>query len=114
MAHRSTSNIGLGARLPDSLPNRRYWPLSIVAASVMNFEQTRPNTSPQILGLLIRWGTMANPKNEKRKQYAHYAAHCMYLGTAATDPDARAIQREMAAEWLKLADAILHPMARVE
>ena len=53
---------------------------------------------------------MAIPKNEKRKQYAHYAAHCMYLVTAATDPDARTISREMAAEWLKLADAILHPM----
>jgi hypothetical protein len=85
-----------------------------VPASVINFEQTRPNTSPQILGVLIRWGTMANPKNEKRKQYAHYAAHCMYLVTAATDPDARAIQREMAAEWLKLADAILHPMVPAE
>jgi hypothetical protein len=57
---------------------------------------------------------MANPKNEKHKRYAHYAAHCMYLVTAAADPDARAIQREMAAEWLKLADAILHPMVPAE
>jgi hypothetical protein len=57
---------------------------------------------------------MAIPKNEKRKQYAHYAAHCMYLVTAATDPDARTISREMAAEWLKLADAILHPMVPAE
>ena len=57
---------------------------------------------------------MANPKNEKCKQYAHYAAHCMYLVTAATDPDARTISREMAAEWLKLADAILHPMVPAE
>jgi hypothetical protein len=87
-----------------------------VAAKVINFEQSRPNTSPQIRRLLIRLGdgTMANPKNEKRKQYAHYAAHCMYLVTAATDPDARAIQREMAAEWLKLAEAVLHPMVRAE
>jgi hypothetical protein len=38
----------------------------------------------------------------------------MYLVTAATDPDARTIQREMAAEWLKLADAILHPMVAAE
>jgi hypothetical protein len=76
---------------------------------VVNFEQTHPDNSPQIPGLLIRWGTMANPKNEKFKQYAHYAAHCMYLVTAATDPDARAIQREMAAEWLKLADAVREP-----
>ena len=77
---------------------------------VVNFEQTHPNNSPQIPGLLISLGgTMANPKNEKFKQYAHYAAHCMYLVTAATDPDARAIQREMAAEWLKLADAVREP-----
>lgn len=53
---------------------------------------------------------MANPNNEKRKQYALYAAHCMYLVTAATDPDACTIQREMAAEWIKLADAILQPL----
>jgi hypothetical protein len=33
----------------------------------------------------------------------------MYLVTAATDPDARALQREMAAEWLKLADAVREP-----
>jgi hypothetical protein len=81
---------------------------------VINFEQSRPNDLTQIRGLLIRWGTMANPKNEKRKQYAHYAAHCLYRVTAAADPDARAIQREMAAEWLKLADAILHPMVPAE
>jgi hypothetical protein len=52
---------------------------------------------------------MAIPKNERHKRYAHYAAHCLYLVTAATDPDARAIQREMAAEWLNLADDVLHP-----
>jgi hypothetical protein len=74
---------------------------------VVNFEQTHPNNLPQIPRLLIRsGGIMAIPKNEKRKQYAHYAAHCMYLVTVAVDPDARAIQREMAAEWLKLADDV--------
>jgi hypothetical protein len=57
---------------------------------------------------------MAISKNEKRKQYAHYAAHCTYLETAATDPDARTISREMATEWLKLADAILRPMVPAE
>ena len=82
---------------------------------MVNFDQTHPDNSPQIPGLLIRLGgTMANPTNEKRKQYAHYAAHCMYLVTAATDPDARAIQHEMAVEWLKLADAIFHPMVLAE
>jgi hypothetical protein len=53
---------------------------------------------------------MAIPTNDKPKDYAHYAAHCLYLETAAADPDSRAIQREMAAEWLKLADAIRYPL----
>jgi len=53
---------------------------------------------------------MAIPADEKQKDYAHYAAHCLYLMNAATDPDSRSIQREMAAEWLKLADAIRHPL----
>jgi hypothetical protein len=33
---------------------------------------------------------------------------------AASDQEYRAIQREMAAEWLKLADAILRPPAPVK
>ena len=52
---------------------------------------------------------MANPIDDRYKDYAHYAAHCLYLVTAATDPDSRAIQREMAAEWLKLAAEIRDP-----
>ena len=53
---------------------------------------------------------MAIQAEEKHKDYAHYAAHCLYLMNAATDPDSRSIQREMATEWLKLADAIRHPL----
>lgn len=53
---------------------------------------------------------MAIPATDKHKEYAHYAAHCTYLMTAASDPDSHAIQREMAAEWLKLADAIRYPL----
>ena len=49
---------------------------------------------------------MATSSNEKYKDYTHYAAHCLYLETAASDPDSRAIQREMATEWLKLANAV--------
>jgi hypothetical protein len=30
--------------------------------------------------------------------------------TTTKDQEARAINREMAAEWLKLADAIVHPL----
>jgi hypothetical protein len=54
------------------------------------------------------------PKNDKRREYAQYAAHCLDMVTAAKDQDARVIQREMAAEWLKLADAVLHPLKRME
>jgi hypothetical protein len=54
---------------------------------------------------------MAIPVTDKHVDYAHYAAHCLYLMSAAADPDSRAIQREMAAEWLKLADAVRNPLA---
>jgi len=53
---------------------------------------------------------MAIPKNDKHKDYARYAAHCLDMVTTTRDQDNRAIQREMAAEWLKLADAIIHPL----
>jgi hypothetical protein len=57
---------------------------------------------------------MARPKNEKRKVYAHYAAHCLHMVTVAEDQDSRTIQREMAAEWLKLADDLQHPLKRTQ
>jgi hypothetical protein len=53
---------------------------------------------------------MAKPKNDKHKDYARYAAHCLDMITTTKDQEARAINREMAAEWLKLADAIAHPL----
>jgi hypothetical protein len=34
--------------------------------------------------------------------------------TTTKDQEARSINREMAAEWLKLADAILHPLKPVK
>jgi hypothetical protein len=53
---------------------------------------------------------MAVPKNDKHKEYARYAAHCLKIVPAIPDQDYRVIQREMAAEWLKLADVIRHPL----
>jgi hypothetical protein len=50
---------------------------------------------------------MAIPNNDKHKQYANYAAHCLTMGIAADDPVTRDIQRKMALEWLTLADAVL-------
>jgi hypothetical protein len=52
---------------------------------------------------------MAIPKNDKHKEYARYAAHCLTMVNAARDSETRTVQREMAAEWLRLADAIRHP-----
>jgi hypothetical protein len=51
---------------------------------------------------------MATPNNDKHRQYANYAAHCLTMLATAGEADARDIQREMALEWIKLADAILH------
>ncbi len=53
---------------------------------------------------------MATPKNHKHKEYARYAEHCLNLVASTKDQDSRCINREMAAEWLKLADATLHPL----
>ena len=50
---------------------------------------------------------MAISKSNKHKEYAQYAAHCLNMVVATRDQEARALNREMAAEWLKLADATL-------
>jgi hypothetical protein len=54
-------------------------------------------------------GNHGRSKSDTHKEYARYAAHCLDVVTVAKSQDDRAIQREMAAEWLKLADAILQP-----
>jgi hypothetical protein len=55
-------------------------------------------------------GTVA--MNEKRKEYARYAQHCLQMVAEEREPEARSIQRDMAAEWLRLADAIRRPSKR--
>ena len=52
----------------------------------------------------------AIPTSYKYKEYARYAAHCLNMVAATKDQESRAINREMAAEWLKLADAARHPL----
>ncbi|WP_423891287.1 hypothetical protein [Bradyrhizobium sp.] len=47
---------------------------------------------------------MAVRKASKYEEYRLYAVHCLKLVRVATSREARIIQREMAAEWLKLAD----------
>ena len=53
---------------------------------------------------------MAIAKNDKHKEYARYAEHCLRMVTAAKEQDDRSIQREMAAEWIRLADTVLQPL----
>jgi hypothetical protein len=48
-------------------------------------------------------------KNDKYKDYARYAECCLYMVTATTDQELRRVQRDMAAEWLRLADTIRRP-----
>ena len=45
------------------------------------------------------------PKNDKFKDYTRYAEHCLNMVASTKDQESRCIQREMAAEWLRLADA---------
>jgi hypothetical protein len=52
---------------------------------------------------------MTVPKNDKFKDYARYAEQCLNVVAGTTDQESRSIQCEMAAEWLRLADAIRRP-----
>jgi hypothetical protein len=52
------------------------------------------------------WRSHTIPKNGKHKEYALYAEHCLAMAEIATDQKSRIIAREMAAEWLVLADAV--------
>jgi hypothetical protein len=49
---------------------------------------------------------MTNQKPDKHKEYMHYAEHCLAMAKLAPDQQSRIIQREMAAEWLRLADKV--------
>ena len=49
---------------------------------------------------------MAVQKNDKYKVYVKFAAHCLGMVTVTREQESRSIQREMAAEWLQLADAV--------
>ena len=48
---------------------------------------------------------MAERSIDDRERYVGYATHCLQLAKVATDQESRAFLKEMAAEWLKLAEA---------
>jgi DNA primase len=49
-------------------------------------------------------GIMEVPTNEKQRDYARYAEECLKQVARAPDQRSRSLLREMAAEWLRLAD----------
>jgi hypothetical protein len=57
-------------------------------------------------------GVMADPKINRHKEYVRYANHCLEMVAVAKDQESRSIQREMAGEWLRLADTLIahHPV----
>jgi hypothetical protein len=57
----------------------------------------------------LQEGIMAAPKNDKFKDYARYAEHCLNMTAVTTDQELRRVQREMALEWLRLADTVRRP-----
>jgi hypothetical protein len=47
---------------------------------------------------------MADRSIDEREQYVGFATHCLQLAKVEADRQSRAVLREMAAEWLKLAE----------
>ena len=47
---------------------------------------------------------MADRSIDTRERYVAFATHCLLLAKVAADNQSRTILREMAAEWLKLAE----------
>ena len=57
---------------------------------------------------------MAIPKSDKHKDYTRYATHCLDLVTSIKKQDDRGINREMAAEWLRLCGCYCAPVEASE
>jgi hypothetical protein len=55
---------------------------------------------------------MAQLTNDKHKEYARYAAHCLEMMATAKDHSTLAIQRDMVLEWMRLADEFLLSVGR--
>ena len=66
------------------------------------FEQTHLNNARQFFRQNVAEGAMAVPKVDTFKDYTRYAENCLNMVASTTDQELRCIQREMAAEWLRL------------
>jgi hypothetical protein len=77
---------------------------------VVNFDQTHLDNARQICRLIRQLpGSMTVLKNDNYKDYARYAEYCLNAVASTGDQESRCIQREMAAEWLRLADTVRRP-----
>lgn len=43
---------------------------------------------------------------DKKHEYGEYAEHCLHTVRMMPDRQSRTVQREMAAEWLRLAESL--------
>ena len=50
---------------------------------------------------------MMTDQSDKQYEYGEYAEHCLHTVRMMPNLEARELQRRMAAEWLKFADALL-------
>ena len=73
---------------------------------VVHFDQTHSTTRDRFFRLEE---SMPALKNDKFKDYTRYAEHCLNMVASTRDQELRCIQREMAAEWLRLADVVRRP-----
>jgi hypothetical protein len=71
---------------------------------VVNFEQTKPRKFADCPKGRSVERNHGSPGTSKYEEYRLYAEHCLNLVRIAASRESRVIQREMAAEWFKLAD----------
>jgi len=63
-----------------------------IVRKVAHFDQTGPGGARQISRVVeSSGGIMAVPKNDKHKDYASYAEHCLRMAPVAPDQEYRAI-----------------------
>jgi hypothetical protein len=51
-------------------------------------------------------------QSDRQVKYSEYAEHCLHTVRMMPNREARDLQRRMAAEWLKFADALLAESTR--
>jgi hypothetical protein len=96
---------------PVLAPFHRRW--SLMNLRVVPFDQTRPDNARQIAHGGSPRVTMTQLTNDKHKEYVRYADYCLNMIGTKQDQEAHSINREMAAEWLKLADDVLRQSKRM-